>query len=500
MPQSLRPSLPRRLYEALPAAVVVLIGVCYVLISSTVSLQGDDLDIAMSSSWVSGRHFWLFPRYCARFWLFVNGRLQNVLAPFFFQYVPPAALWVCNGVFTALLFWMAVRCAELRSVAGRMLMIALLAFTLPWWDVFLLFDVAIGYCWGSAIALMFLYAFLNVRHLPSGRWMRAALMLLSLLAGGMHESLFFSLACGLCAYLIINREWTGLGRDRRWMLAAFCLGGLYAVSSPGIWGRLAGERIVDGPWWQLLLVSSFYCLVLLGLVIFLAIAAPARLKALCRGPWVAYAVAALASLPVVAVGGIVGRPGVYGQVFALVAIALWARKAVPFPAGRPGAVVALVLTAALAFHYGEFLRYQWQVGAEQKRALELYADSPDGTVYMDYTSDLDIPWWVLRKTRGVPDEDDFYINYIYTCHLGDTTKVWRVLPAELAHLPADSLTDGRRVGRGRVALTPRGQEAKLGFGSLLVTAPGQPDSVAVPITGTAAYYLAPRDYDPSGSW
>lgn len=490
----------RRLYCLLPAAVVLFIGVCYVIISSAISPQGDDLGIAQDFAWATGRDFYQFPRQCARFWMSVNGRLQNVLYPLLYHFAPRAALWVCNGAFTALLFWMTLRCSGLRSAAARMLMIALVAFTLPWWDVFLLFDVAIGYCWGTAIALAFLYLLYNVGTLPRGLWAQAGLMLLSLIAGGMHEALFVSLACGIGAHTLIHRSWRSLGPVRLRMLCAFALGGLYAISSPGIWGRLGGGWIVDGEWWELLLISSFYVLALGAIIIYMAIFSRRRLRVLCGGEWTVYAVSALVSLPVVAVGGIVGRPGMFGQVFALVAIALWARQALPRPSAWAQVAAASVLAVAVVAHYCEFARYQLRVGSELRQALALYGQSPDGTVYMDYTSDLDMPWWLLRKTRGVPDEDDFYINYMYTCILGDTARVWRVLPAELAGAPADSLLEGRPAGRGRVTLRPGGEEAYLGFGSRIITQPGRPDSVAVPITGTQAYYLTPRDYDPCGSW
>ena len=495
-------SVARRLYSLLPAMLVVMIGVCYAIITSSLSYLGDDLSYYMRTEQYAGSNFYLFPRHIVATWLGANGRLQNVIAPALFQFAPGLVVWILNGAMTALYFWFTLKWCRPLSVWGQVVIIALLAFAMPWWDMFLLFVVNIGYTWGCALILIFLWYFFHPSSSARSLAGKIALVILGILTGGMHEGASVPLCASLVIFLLYTRQYRSLGSDRKLLLSGLILGTLYCVLSPAIWMRAAGEKMHDGPWWWLIGCSSYFVLALLVAVMVCLIWRRKTLAGLMQGAWGVMAMMAIMSMPIVVFGGIVGRPGFFGQTAALIALVWLLKEAFPGvkPGRKTGAIIACVLAAAVVFHYVEFVRYQLKLNAEVREAVDQYLDSEDGAVYMDYTGDPDLPFYLLRKTRGVPDEDDFYLCTNLTQYRGSESRPFTVLPEALRNIDADSLTIDVKLPKGYLTRRIMGQEMPESGNRRLISTPAQPDSIAVPVPNTRAYYVTQRDLDPYGSY
>ncbi len=490
----------------LPALLIVLIGVCYAIITSTLGYLGDDLAYFTRSLPYAGERFYLFPKFAAAVWTGANGRLQKLVAVCMFQFTPGVLVYLLNGAITVLLFWFVLKWSRVRSVAAQTCVVALVAFALPWWDVFLLFVVNIGYCWAMAMALVALwYLFEYQGDIKSG-FLKVLLALVGVLAGGMHEACGVPLCFAVAVYLLWSGRWRGMASYRKWILGGMALGVLYTLLSPALWMRAGGESEPDGPWWLLLGYSSYFVGLLIVAVAVVAVWRKEVIAKLIHTPWSVFVIMALASLPIVVMGGIVGRAGFFGQVSALIALCWLCREAMPeFSLSRGvGMVLAGVVAVAVGVHYVEFTRYQLRLNAEVAQAVEAYKVSADGAVYMDFTNEPDMPWYLLRKTRGVPDEDDFYLSTTMTRYLGAPERPFTVLPEALRGVDADTLTRDLPLPKGYVTRRLLGQEMPESEGRRLITsphsAPWMPDSIAVPLPGGRAWYVTARDLDPSGSY
>lgn len=491
-----------RLYSKLPLALIVLIGVCYAVISSGLSYLGDDLSYYVRSLPYAGTKFYLFPKLIAATWMGANGRLQNVIAPALFQYVPSVMVWVLNGAITALLFFMVIKWCRGASTFSKITIIAVLAFGLPWWDMFLLFVVNIGYTWGMAIILVFLWYFFKDSAQKASAPRKWLLAVLGFLAGGMHEGSSVPLCVALAVYLFFSGQYRALSPARRYMLAGLIVGVLYCTLSPAIWMRVGGESTSDGPWWGLLGSSSYIVLLLALALIAAVIWRRDVLKQLLPTPWSVFVMMALMSLPIVVVGGIVGRSGFFGQVSAIIAMYMLAARIWPRrdAATKTSVALAVLLSVAVAVHYIEFVRYQTRLNTEVHEALAQYRSSVDGAVYLDYTSDPDMPWYLLRKTRGVPDEDDFYLCTNLTQYAGAHSRPFTVLPTAVCSLDLDTISLRVMLPKGYLTTEPCGREMPRSGGRRLISTPGRPDSVAVPVPSSSVFYVTERDFDPSGSY
>ncbi len=487
----------------LPATVIVVIGVCYLLISSSLSFLGDDLSFFKRTEPYAGSNFYLYYKHVAAMWFGSNGRLQNVIAPALFQYVPPVVLWIVNASAVGLLFFMVLKWCSQRSAAAQLAVMCVVAFGLPWWDMFLLFDVNIGYTGGMALALLALWLFFREEPLPQSFCVKSALFLLGTIASGMHEALGLPMCLSLFACLYLSGGCSRLDAARKWMLAGIIVGTLYCSLSPGIRSRIGDDGWVnDGPWWKLLLVSSYFVLMLIAAVVAVRFRRRDVIRRLSRTHWSVFVMMSLLSLPIVAVGGIIGRSGFFGQVPAVIALVILLREqARDFRLSRPFSVIlASFLALVLLIHYLEFTRYQLRMNREVRAAISGYLASPTGAVYMDCTDEPDLPWYVLRKTRGVPDADDFYLCTSLTKWIGTPGRPFTVLPSALKELDPDTLTSDFQVGDGYVTLRTPGREMPDAAGRRLIERSGRPDSIAVPIPGSRAYYVTERDLDPSGSY
>lgn len=486
------------------ALIASLIGLTYAWVGAGMSFIGDDILYYISPrdsmSSILG-----YPLWAARHFLHSNGRMANLLSPIFYVISPRWLFALVNGAFYAALYYLLARMMPWgkHTLTARLGVMALVAFTFPWWDVFMLFTVAINYVWSSVVALLFLAAIYKYDHVDSapGRW---GLLVLALLAGWMHEACGLPLAGALLVYAAWVKGWRSTSALRRKMIVACCIGAAVGMLSPGTWVRIFMEKIPDDTPLGLVLKS---CWIGCALVVAVAVAWVARREkvvALMRTPFCVLFLATCASMCIVAAGGILWRSGFFAQVFALLAFGWWLRpKAHRLPRAA-AATISTVLVGAVMFHFGAFCLYQTKMNAELSEALCRYAANPSESVVMPYHNEPDVPWHVLRKTRGVPDTDDFYILSTITDNYPHLTDPHPFGFFYEAHMPAPTSTvfpatfipEGNGVWLDSLpaSATPLRDSA----GRYSVTIDGT-EHIVTPLPN-GRYFLNERDLDPSGSY
>ncbi len=114
-----------------------------------------------------------------------------------------------------------------------------------------------------------------------------------------------------------------------------------------------------------------------------------------------------------------GRTGWFAQVFALIALFQIISRldlAISLKFKLP---VGVILSICIIFHYLALVWWQIKVGTEAEKAIELYKNSSTGIIFMDYLNEPQLPWYLLNKTHGVPDDDDTYYRYRISRHYGN---------------------------------------------------------------------------------
>ncbi len=383
-------------------------GMCY---------SGDDFSYLCHFRYADGTegHFsfpYDFPKFIISHWLDQNGRVANYCAALLLYALPERVVMILNGLVQALMLWLVMAMAGCRSrqcgVAGGMLLLGTLCLGLPWWDSMQVFDCSVNYVWSTVVVLLFLRL---VRSVDRGLRLPAVVLVFAgFVAGAMHEAAGLPLLAGI-SYLCVIRKRLPQGHVLK-AVVAFGAGVIWCVASPGIIAR-AGETVAPDDTPVILLLKS--CPITLLLMAVLAFgmlrsaASRKKVVAFMTTPWSVFAVASVMSACICAVGGIVGRSGWFSQVFAL--IALWRlAEYLHLRLHRiTAAVIAVVVSAVLLWHYQAFAARQLELGSQVLEMRRVYAASPDGQVFMPGVSfeDSQSPL-LLSKPRGVPDADDMY--------------------------------------------------------------------------------------------
>ncbi len=346
-------------------------------------------------------------------WEGANGRMANMLTPFFL-YFPPAWLkGLLDSVILTLLLYFGLRLSCLSETRRKgPLAVSLYAFltlvTLPWWDSMTLTDCVLNYPASDMLALAVLLIWFGNPdvHSKAAPWFAAAI---GLVAGAMHEASGVALSAGLITGLMMERG-RNLSRLRIFMTVGVTLGALFTLSSPAIWTRFfdGSQSDPDAPRWMILLCSSFYVIILLLTLIVMAIRKELKETLSKRPDLVVLITGALVSTAFTAVGGVIGRSGWFGQSFALIALFRMAPAGGCFtPRAVPNAITTLLSLLFTALWVASAI-VQVRLGKEGEEILAEYVASTDGIVYHDYTEEEDLPWWLLRRPGGVPDADDMF--------------------------------------------------------------------------------------------
>lgn len=360
-----------------------------------------------------------YPGHIRFHWLEVNGRLANFLAPPLLNLIPHWAFALLCGAATWLMLYMMLRWSNTWHQGGfwSTLLIATAMLALPWWDSMQVFDCQLNYIWTTALVLSALWV--AVRSKLRRRWQTACAALLCFAAGMMHESASLVVLAGLMVWILVQRP--VLTSKQKMLLLTFALGAAVALCSPGIWARATGDRPCDDSLLWLFLKS--YPVV--G-VLWIAMSLCRRTaKKVLQTPLL---ILAAATVPAVVLGlasGIVGRPGWFASVFAIIVLA---RMLNHHPLRCK--VCSWVLAAIVVAHLSATVLWQYRQSIDYERFEAAFEASENGVVYLDHIRENEVPWYTLNRTRGVPDSDDLYLLECVSLNRGWVAPYPVVLPTD----------------------------------------------------------------------
>lgn len=451
-----RPSFPA-LIRCLLWALVAFVGVAYIAIYATRPLFQDDLAyFAGNARWIATHSPALLrlPTHIIGTWLDINGRLGDSLNIFWFNFLPePLSLLLLGGTVSALyaffILWVRRLCP---GVPAAVIAATALMFGLPWWDSGLLRVINYNYVLASVLMLFWLG---RVLLRPIGGRSLWLWVVLGFLAGGWHEASGVPVACSLAAALLARRifgpEACILLPARGNRIAALGLfaGALYALSSPSLWSRVAGSSVRESGFAEVLLTSDWALLLLLlllalrGLRLLLRHESLRSLLRSSRAQLVAFfCLAAFGSGALSIYSGIVGRTGMFAQIFAFLACFGLAAPALPRFSRRArafGYCLSLVLIILMALHTALFLRRQLTLNREAARVVEAFLARPDQPVYYDIPSVFDEPWWLFGKAAGIFPGYDAWGERVLREVSGGGRHTLVVFPEAWRGIPLDSL-------------------------------------------------------------
>lgn len=467
---------------------LLAIGVFYALMLWFHTYTGDDL--MYRANWLNDydNNLLNYPLFFVRHWLHLNGRIGDKINPFMLAMMPKLMFAVINGVVTLLMYWQIIKCSEISRKAGfvgRISLICSIMFGLTWWDYMVVYVCNLNYIWAAAFALTTLWMILAARDC-SNKVSLFCLCLFAAMAGGMHEACGVPLACGLLVWLYLTKRELRLNRSKRFVLVSFFVGAAFSMSSPTSWQRFGVTVLSDNvPADIVVMRSAYFTLAMLAWLVVGMMIKPMRdnFKQLIRTPWVIFVVAAVASLPFCAVSGIIGRTGWFSQIFAVIAVFYYYNATGLRVNRRLAAVLSVVLIMLIASHCAVALRQQYIMGRELATMIELYRQSPDGVVYMDYTPDSAQHPWALRKARGVHDPEESYYIETISHYYGSPQRPLVIVPKALECIPASEIEGTISVGNCLISDAYTGERD--GY-------------VVVPFTkdGRQLYLYRPHEIDP----
>ncbi|MDE6277210.1 MAG: hypothetical protein K2M06_03795 [Muribaculaceae bacterium] len=396
--------------------------------------EGDDLGYGAYFNYYGGSLLY-YPRWVLRHWALTNGRFPNYLLPLLLWFSPRWLALLLNAAVVALFFYFSGKCLGSRGPLARTMLAALLLLTMAWWDASTLMAVSLNYVWAAAAGLAFAYFWLVAPWRKRGLGARLLFCLFAFVAGQMHEAMAAPLSTGLLAYCLVGRRWRGMERWRLASLLCFFAGTAVCLASPALWMRVGGGHEPDDALGVLLLKSDFYVLALVCILGVSAVACRSKFAALVRGPWLAFAVAAVASMCISGFGGIVGRSGWFAQTYALIVL-LWLYW--PERESRVLKGATYTLTAAAVVCWGMMTGVQVRLSSEARMAAALFRESPTGTFYMDHTPVGDLPWYALGRPRGAVSNCEDNTRRVLEGEYRPGCE-YAMLPARFEEMSVDSL-------------------------------------------------------------
>ena len=427
-------------WENLPLLLTVFFGLCYATVSLSLPLIGDDID--HSTLYNTKRTFPLL-RTLYTVWVCVNGRLGDALSFIWMPNVPRpvTALLVGSAVATLPLLISKLGNVSKENFTLRTTIVAATVFTLPWWDSIILFACQFNYVLASVLALLVCYLILNRRISERTIYL---LLPVAFLAGGMHEASGLPMTAGLVIFHFINRKSNPLSKARKVMLAAFCIGACYTLSSPAPWHRIQ-TVVMDDPAWLLVIKNSFFSIILVIAVAIRIMRRNGELQRLLADSITVFIIASIGSAFFSVIGGIIGRSGWFAQTTAIVALLRLITH--DFPKMRALKPVSMLLAAAVVGHMSLFVVTQENLSKEISAIHEGYVASTDGIVFCDTPHSDNLPALTLGKNFGAYPQYDYYSYSVMHHFLSDYKKPFPVvLPTEarphLRHTVASDIRIG----------------------------------------------------------
>lgn len=420
--------------------VIAVIALSHFAATLGLYLMGDDYGHCRNMRVVDSLH--RFYLHTGRFFLSTNGRFFDNFCGAMLAYIPRGILSVICAAMVALLYAATVRAVHFRrsDMLGPMLLIAVMTLTLPWGDRTMMFAVQFNYIWPSALTLFVIDTALRRN---SQRFATVIAAVLAFPAGMGHEVCGPAVVCGLVVYQLCTHRLGRLDNISKLILGLFTFGAVFCCLSPAPLARIGRVTVPDDPYLILILKSDFY-VILLIIAVVLVLLSGRRLvvRGLFSTSWSIWAVAAVASMLVSPLGGVVGRSGWFAQIFALIALFIWLwRYAVKF---RGEWIVAAVTALLLMCYFAGFAVWQVRLNRQINDVMTAFFRAPDEPVVYDYVSDAELPVWLLKRVMTVPDPDG--MSYSFSERIADSclTGIPMILPVAVAKSDFSQLCDTER--------------------------------------------------------
>ncbi len=496
MTNSLHKSLHIPQRDRLIVALILFIGVCYLVFNSAMVLLMDDYIFGPNTAkYIRGsisRYYWWFDWFRAT----QNGRMANFIAPFFLNYVPYWVLNLCDSIMRMLMLAIPIRIAVPArfSVSSRVVLLSMLVFVMPWWDSLQIFDYSFNYVWATVIGLIAISAILNYPQ-SANVWLTLFMIGFCFFSGAFHEAMGIPLTCGFIAYFVMSRKAWQMSRSQYLLIVAFMAGAVFAFSSSGLWYRFHRIDEPDVTTTELLLKSDIFALLLVMLLLVQLVINPRRLIKALSTPWVIFVVAAVASMCFSLVSRIVGRSGWFAQIFALIALYRWADMHDMYIAKWNSRLLNWALSLLIVVHCAGVTYYQYFVAGPQLKGCLAACEKHDrGTVYFDALKDCDMPWWLLHKVRTVPDADDGWFLHQFTLAYSDFVNPIVLIPTQVKQINANDVKGELALDNGDFLTDriPKGTTVRMWL------ARGDKHYVVVPFyhQNVRLYLITPHELDP----
>ena len=412
-------------WESIPYLLIICLSLCYAIVSFTFPLIGDDL--AHASFYHTITKPYPFLRTLFSMWFNVNGRMGDALSSVWMPLVPQPFTAALVGLSIATLSYLIIKLGNVHrgDYTMQTIVMAVIVFTLPWWDSMLLFACQFNYILASALSLVACAIMLNERLSEKSLYLLTPIVFL---AGGMHEASGLPLSAALVFYFYMNRKTIILSKARRIMLIALCLGACFTLSSPASWERLLMSKTPDDPMWLLAIKNSYYGILMVIIVALHCAKHPQRFKQMLSSIICVFIVAALGSTFFSVVGGIVGRPGWFSQVLSIIVILMLINQSRPM---RRMKAITAVLAMAIIGHLALFTETQLKISKEIDALYAGYNNSTDGIIYLDTPHSDNTSILALGKNFIVFPPNDTYSFSVMHQYLAHYTKPFPILlPAE----------------------------------------------------------------------
>lgn len=415
-------------YLILPALIA---AVAWTVVYWLCEPAGDDMSYMMTFSsphggaWETSR----FPHWVVFHWLYSNGRFANNIAAVLLGMLPHPAVALITGAFVGAFFmlmfrYMGLGAARLSDAAPKaFLAFAMMYFGMAWWNAFSMIDVTMNYIGSMVLILTVLWLW----EKPCGLWGRAAVMLLSVAAGAMHEAASWPVIAGLIFSRICNDR--PADNRRRLYFFAFVAGAVWTLSSPGIWHRAAaGSALYESyPSFVLRTLPFTTTMVIVSAVCLARRSWRSWFVSRICGPDALWYVAALAGTSFVIYGRVTGRSGWFCESFSLIVLFRWIlliKWKIPRMAAYAWMALCPAVTAVQIYY---MLEAAWRYSEADRERNALYRGSPDGIVYYDYPDWRRESLFALGRVRTQDDTDPEIRNVLMLYYKGGPLAV---LPTE----------------------------------------------------------------------
>lgn len=160
---------------------------------------------------------------------------------------------------------------------------------------------------------------------------------------------------------------------------------------------------------------------------------------LIHSKWIFFATASIISLAFMYLSRFGGRTGWFAQMYALIALFILLSKSDLKINRKATVIMSIVIGIVLMFHLSAMAVYQFRLNMETGEVISLYKNAEDGIVFYDYTQDTELPWYLMHKNHGVPDDDDTYYRYRMKIHYSNGKQL-AILPTAFYPIP-DSIPE-----------------------------------------------------------